>query len=105
MKIFELSKRFPREETYSLTDQIRRSSRSITTNIAEAWRKKAVRAHFISKLPDAETEGAETQVWLEYAVACGYLPAPSTRPLYKEYDEILAVLVTMIRNPNKWTIG
>ena len=71
MLIFEASKKFPREETYSLTDQIRRSSRSVCANLAEAWRKRRYKAAFISKLSDAESEAAETQVWIEFAVRCG----------------------------------
>src|SRR4030042_1039703 len=73
MKIFQKSKFFPKEERFSLTDQVRRSSRSVCTNIAEAWRKRHYEASFLSKLSDAEAEGAETQVWLEFAVQCGYL--------------------------------
>ena len=73
MKIFEATRSFPPEERYSLTDQIRRSSRSVSTNVAEAWRKRRYEAAFISKLSDSEAEAAETQVWLEYAVKCGYL--------------------------------
>src|SRR5829696_9224743 len=73
MELFELSKRFPREEIYSLTDQLRRSSRSVCANLAEAWRKRRYRAAFISKLSDAEAEAAETQVWIQFAVRCGYL--------------------------------
>src|SRR6476469_8524557 len=73
MQIFELSKSFPKEETYSLTDQIRRSSRSVCANLAEAWRKRRYEKAFISKLSDSESEAAETQVWLEFATKCGYL--------------------------------
>ncbi len=73
MSVFGKTKSFPREETFSLTDQIRRSSRSVCANISEAWRKRRYEAAFISKLSDAETEAAETQVWLEFAVKCGYL--------------------------------
>src|SRR5271155_2279944 len=73
MDIFALSKVFPKEETYSLTDQIRRSSRSVCANLAEAWRKRRYQAAFISKLSDSESEAAETQVWIEFAVKCGYL--------------------------------
>src|ERR687884_290527 len=73
MQIFELSKAFPREETYSLTDQIRRSSRSVCANLAEAWRKRRYEKAFISKLADSESEAAETQVWLEFAVKCDYM--------------------------------
>src|SRR5262249_15484375 len=72
MTIFEMTKAFPKEETYSLTDQIRRSSRSVCANLAEAWRKRRYRAAFVAKLVDAEAEAAETQVWLEFAVKCEY---------------------------------
>ena len=74
MKIFELSKKFPVEERYSLTDQIRRSSRSVCTNIAEAWRKRRYKAAFVAKLNDSESEAAETQVWIKFAVKSDYLP-------------------------------
>src|SRR4051794_8220680 len=77
MRIFAETKHFPREETYSLTDQIRRASRSVCANIAEAWRKRRYEAAFVAKLNDAETEAAETQVWLEFATACEYL-SPET---------------------------
>src|SRR5437016_8821182 len=90
MKIFEISKRFPKEETYSLTDQIRRSSRSICANLAEAWRKRRYQAAFISKLSDAEAEAAETQVWLEFAVRCGYLEREPARPLFDAYDRVIS---------------
>src|SRR5207249_768741 len=86
MEVFELSKAFPKEETYSLTDQIRRSSRSVSANIAEAWRKRRYEAAFISKLNDAETEAAETQVWLEFAVSCGYLSSDIGQELHQTYD-------------------
>src|SRR5947209_784606 len=102
MLIFEFSKSFPREETYSLTDQIRRSSRSVCANIAEAWRKRRYEAHFLSKLSDAETEAAETQVWLEFARECGYASAEAVAELYQAYDEILGMLVRMIGNPAPW---
>ena len=73
MSIFELSKRFPTEERYSLTDQIRRSSRSVCANLAEAWRKRRYQASFVAKLNDCEAESAETQVWLKFAVKCQYI--------------------------------
>ena len=73
MRIFQLSKNFPKEETYSLTDQIRRSSRSVCANVGEAWRKRRYEAAFIAKISDAESESAETQTWLEFAVRCEYL--------------------------------
>ena len=105
MRIFQCSKRFPKEEMFSLTDQVRRSSRSVCANISEAWRKRRYPAAFVSKLNDAETEGAETQVWLEMAVACGYLRADEGRDLYAAYNEVLSMLVHMINHPEDWVIG
>ncbi|HRI02219.1 MAG TPA: four helix bundle protein [Pyrinomonadaceae bacterium] len=102
MEIFEESKSFPKEETYSLTDQIRRSSRSVPANIAEAWRKRRYKAAFISKLNDAEGEAAETQTWLEVSVRCGYVIREAAKTLYIEYDEIISMLVAMENNPQKW---
>jgi len=104
MQIFEVSKQFPKEETYSLTDQIRRSSRSVCANLAEAWRKRRYEAAFVNKLNDSEGESAETQTWLEFAVKCGYLNAQDGRALFKVYDEIIAMLVTMINHPNAWVL-
>jgi four helix bundle protein len=77
MTIYEVSRRFPKEETYSLTDQIRRSSRSVCANLAEAWRKRRYEAAFVSKLSDCESESAETQVWLQFASSPGLLVSPS----------------------------
>lgn len=105
MKIFEFSKKFPGEEKYSLTDQIRRSSRSVCANLAEAWRKRRYKAAFIAKLNDCEAEAAETQVWIKFAVKCSYLDIEQGRELYGTYNQILSGLVTMINNPNKWIIG
>src|SRR6266850_1992885 len=93
MTIFDLSKSFPTEERYSLIDQILRCSRSVCANLAEAWRKRRYKAAFISKLSDAEAEAAETQVWLEFAVKCGYMDADAARPLYQAYDEALRTIV------------
>ena len=104
MIIFELSSSFPKEERYSLTDQVRRASRSVCANIAEAWRKRRYRAAFIAKLSDSETEAAETQVWLEFSVKCHYLDRSQAAPLYKSYDEIIRTLVGMITHANKWVI-
>lgn len=104
MEIFRLTKSFPKEETYSLTDQLRRSSRSVSANLAEAWRKRRYPAHFISKLSDAEAEAAETQVWLEFAVECDYLKREPARQLYQSYNEILATIVGMINHPDTWVI-
>ena len=105
MQIFEAGKSFPKEETYSLTDQIRRSSRSVCANMAEAWRKRRYEASFISKLSDAEAEAAETQVWLEFAVKCGYLDRERAKPLFETYDRVLATIVGMINHPETWVIG
>jgi four helix bundle protein len=104
MRIFNLSKTFPKEETYSLTDQIRRASRSVSTNTAEAWRKRRYEAAFIAKLSDAETEAAETESWLEFAVACGYLDKATGKELYDEYEEIIRMLVSMINEPEVWLL-
>src|SRR5437868_3614412 len=105
MDLFELSKSFPKEETYSLTDQIRRSSRSVCANLAEAWRKRRYEAAFISKLSDSESEAAETQVWIEFAVRCGYLDRAHATPLSQAYDEVLRILVAMINHPESWIIA
>jgi four helix bundle protein len=104
MRIFELSKGFPVEERYSLTDQVRRSSRSVCANIAEAWRKRRYPNAFVSKLSDAEAEAAETEVWLELAVRCGYLDKVKSAELEQEYERILGKLVIMISQPEAWTI-
>jgi four helix bundle protein len=105
MRIFELSKSFPREETYALTDQIRRSSRSVCANLAEAWRKRRYERAFISKLSDCESEAAETQVWLEFAVKCGYMERDEASALYQSYDGIIGTIVGMINHPETWVIG
>lgn len=104
MQIFELSKGFPKEETYSLTDQIRRSSRSVLANMAEAWRKRRYEAAFASKLNDAEAEAAETQTWLEFAVRCKYLSRDVGKVLFKTYDEVISMLVVMINNSSSWVL-
>ena len=102
MRVFELSKQFPREETYSLTDQIRRSSRSVCSNIAEAWRKRRYEAAFVSKLNDAEAEAAETQTWSRFAVECGYHSPEVGEELQQLYDQIIGKLVRMIIRPEPW---
>ncbi|WP_392482746.1 four helix bundle protein [Nostoc sp. C110] len=102
MKIFELSKKFPVEERYSLTDQIRRSSRSVCANLAEAWRKRRYEAAFVAKLNDCEAEAAETQTWIEFAVKCNYLDVELGRELYGIYNRILGGLVNMITDPSPW---
>jgi four helix bundle protein len=103
-EVFALSKSFPPEERYSLTDQIRRSFRSVCANIAEAWRKRRSEAFFVSTLNISEGEAADTQVWLQFAVDCKYLDSEQTRPLYAKYDEILAQLVHLIENPSPWIL-
>ena len=105
MKIFELSKQFPVEERYSLTDQIRRSSRSVCANFAEAWRKRRYQASFIAKLNDCESEATETQVWLKFAVKCQYISVEEGRDLYSTYNQVLSGLVKMINHPESWLIG
>jgi four helix bundle protein len=102
MQVFRVSKNFPREEMYSLTDQIRRSSRSVCANLAEAWRKRRYQAAFIAKLCDCEGEAAETQTWLEFAVKCEYLPRETAAELFKIYDAIIGTLVGMINHPETW---
>jgi len=103
MEVFNLTKSFPKEEIYSLTDQIRRSSRSVSGNIAEAFRKRRYTKHFVSKLSDSEGEAAETQVWLDYALACEYIDKTSYKTLTDKYDHILSMLVNMANHPDKWT--
>lgn len=102
MNIFELSKSFPTEERYSLTDQIRRSSRSVCANITEAFRKRKYPKAFVSKLSDAESEAAETQNWLDFSFKCNYICAEDYKNLNEEYDHIIGKLVNMSLHPEKW---
>lgn len=104
MELFEVSKRFPREETYALTDQMRRASRSVAANITEAWRKRRYEAAFISKLSDAEAEAAETQTWIRFAASCGYLAEANAAKLEEQYEVILRMLITMIKSANQWVL-
>jgi len=104
MRIFEASKVFPAEERYSLTDQIRRSSRSVCANIAEGWRKRRYPRAFVSKLSDADAEAAETQVWLEFTNKCSYLDPSITDELMSAYNRILGKLVVMMNHPEDWRI-
>jgi four helix bundle protein len=105
MDIFEVSKVFPNEERYSLTDQIRRSSRSICANIAEAWRKRRYKDAFISKLSDVETEACEVQVWAEIALRCGYIDMTTAQKWDKACDRIMAQIVLMIQKADQWVIN
>jgi four helix bundle protein len=95
MKIFEVSKTFPKEERYSLTDQIRRSSRSVCANLAEGWRKRRYKAVFINKLLDSAQEAAETQTWLQFAFQCKYINNELFEELNEKYEHIFAMLNTM----------
>jgi four helix bundle protein len=104
MVIFHLSKKFPPEEKYSLTDQIRRSSRSVCANLAEAWRKRRYKAAFIAKLNDVESEACETQVWLDYAFMCGYIDMDEKDKLLDRYETIIKQIVKMILTADKWII-
>ncbi len=104
LRVYELSKKFPVEERYALTDQIRRSSRSVCANIAEAWRKRRYEAAFVSKLSDAETEAAETQVHAEFAFHHGYLSREEFLKVDDAYEKIIGQLVKMIDQPQKWLI-
>ncbi|WP_234109060.1 four helix bundle protein [Chryseobacterium sp. R2A-55] len=105
MEIYYLSRKFPKEETYSLTDQIRRSSRSVCANLTEAWRKRRYEKLFVNKLTDSDGEAGETQNWLDFAFACEYIDEQTYAKLYKEYDEILAILVSMVNDSKKWTFN
>ncbi len=104
MEIFELTKHFPPEEKYALTDQIRRSSRAVCANLAEAWRKRRYPRAFVSKLSDSESEAAETQVWLEFSQRCGYLPSEVVERLDRAYDQIQGKIVRMLSHPERWVI-
>jgi four helix bundle protein len=104
MAIFDLTATFPAEERYALSDQIRRSSRSICANLAEAWRKRRYEAAFVGKLSDCEAEAAETQTWLDFAVECNYISPERGDELYNAYNQVLAGLVSMIRNPSPWLL-
>ena len=95
--IFKISKKFPVEETYSFTDQVRRSSRAICANLSESWRKRKYKAVFLNKLTDAAQEAAETQTWLEFALACKYIDKKTFEKLDEKYEHIFAMLYTMER--------
>lgn len=104
MQIFDITKKFPKEEKYSLTDQIRRSSRSVCSNIAESWRKRRYKMAFISKLNDAETEADETLVWLEFSLRCSYIDESTYKFLVDVYDKIIGKLVMIISAPDRWLL-
>ena len=102
MEIFKVSKKFPKEETYSLTDQVRRSSRSVCVNIGEGYRKRRYPAHFISKMTDADMENTETQIWLDFTLACEYINTETHSSLISLSDEVGKLLNHMINNPEKY---
>lgn len=104
MRIFEITKTFPKEETFSLTDQIRRSSRSVPVTIAEAYRKRIYPKHFHSKLTDSDSENSETQVWLEFAFACKYISEVIYQELTSEGIEIGKLINYMLLNPEKFGV-
>jgi four helix bundle protein len=102
MEIFEISKTFPKEEKYSLTDQIRRSSISVATNIAEVWAKKMYQKHFVSKLSDSLGEEYETEVWLSFSIDCKYIELSKYDYFFREYEEVRKMLISMINAPEKF---
>jgi four helix bundle protein len=102
-QIHEVTKSFPSEEKYSLTDQIRRSSRSVCANIAEAWRRRKYPKNFVSKLTDSDTEATETSVWLDFALHFGYITEEQFTILSDRYDHICSQLSIMMSEPQKWT--
>ncbi|WOD39737.1 four helix bundle protein [Nodosilinea sp. E11] len=104
MEIFELTKQFPKEERYSLTDQMRRSSRSVCANLAEAWRKRLYKAAFIAKLSDSAAEAAETQTWLAFSKRCHYLDQATEQRMKQTYDQVLGRLVSLINNADRWVV-
>jgi four helix bundle protein len=104
MEIFHISGLFPKEELYSLTSQIRRSSRSVSANLAEAFRKRRYEKAFVAKLSDSEAEAAETQVWIDYSLECGYIPAIEHDLLFKAYENVIGKIVNMINHPDQWSI-
>ncbi|MCZ8216718.1 MAG: four helix bundle protein [Cyclobacteriaceae bacterium] len=102
MEIFNLTKKFPAEEKYSLTDQVRRSSRSVCSCIGEAYKKRQYEAHFVSKSTDADMENTETRVWLDFALACEYISQDEWKALDEKATEIGKLVNHMIENPNKY---
>ncbi|MBU4444717.1 four helix bundle protein [bacterium] len=102
MEIFQISKNFPTDEKYSLTDQIRRSSRSVCSNLAEGYRKRQYEAHFISKVSDADMENSETQVWIDFLLECNYISKELHKNLIEKSEEVGRLLNHMIVNPKKY---
>jgi len=105
MQVFHLSKTFPAEERYALTDQLRRSSRGVSANLAEAWRRRRYRGAFLMRLNDAEAEAAETQTWLAFAVHCAYIERETVSNIVRTYENIIGTLVNLERNPDPWLLS
>ena len=104
MRIHSVSMKFPKEEQFALTDQISRSSRSVCSNLAEAWGRRRYQAVFVSKLSECEGEARETLCWLQFAVECGYISAQEGKEMHQLYDQIIGKLVTMQNNPRPWLL-
>lgn len=104
MEIYQLANSFPKAEKYNLVDQINRSSRSVCSNLAEAWRKRRYKAAFIAKLSDAESEACETQVWLQFAYECNFIDKDVSITLDRQYERIMCQIVLIIKNADKWLI-
>ena len=102
LEIFQITKTFPAEEKFDLVSQIRRSSRSVTANIIESWRRRRYPKNFLSKLNDSETEADETIYWLDVSLDCEYIDLTVHDRLTDNYNHIIAMLVKMIKNPDKW---
>lgn len=105
MDIFQVSKGFPKDERFSLTDQIRRSSRSTVANIAEAYRKRRYQKHFVSKPSDCDAENAETQTWLLFAFSCNYIKEEHYAHLLRKSEEIGKLIFYMMNNPHKFEVN
>ena len=103
-RIFELTKSFPLEERYSMTDQMRRASRSVCANLGEAWRRRRYKRHFISKINECESEAEETRVWLELSCRCGYISQEQALSLDRDYDRIIGQLVRMVDTASRWVV-
>jgi four helix bundle protein len=104
MQIFELSKGFPKEERFSLTDQARKSSRSVCACLSEAWGKRTYKAAFVAKLTDSEAEALETQTWIRFSALCRYIQKETAATLFSDYDEIISMLIAMRNNPDVWIL-
>jgi len=104
MEIFEISKSFPKEEKYSLTDQMRRSSRSVTSCLAESWAKRRYEKSFVNKLTDSLGEENETEVWLDYSMDCKYIQKETHERILSDYDEVRKMLISMINHSDKWCL-